>query len=136
MEIIESNSFSIHLFWFADIFAEKPKYEIGSASKLSFAKKETESKVTASVWKLTDDEDDLINADDLLDEKDKEKPNPLDLRGMHLNCSLVHYPIAKILTNSKIQKKSPSNNWNKMANYWLSKIQNIAKMDKCSQLSL
>lgn len=61
----------------SDIIAEKPKYEVGSASKLSFAKKET----AAAVWKLTSDDDDLINEDDLLDEDDKVKPNPTDLRG-------------------------------------------------------
>lgn len=67
---------------FLDVFAEKPKYEIGSAVKLSFAKKD--NKAAAAVWKLTDDDDeeDLINQDDLIDEEDKVKPNPTDLRGI------------------------------------------------------
>lgn len=66
---------------FIEIIAEKPNYEIGSASKLSFAKP---SKPVASVWKITDDdEDDLINADDLLDEEDKVKPDPSQLKGLY-----------------------------------------------------
>lgn len=65
-----------------DIIAEKPKYEVGSAAKLSFAKKPSNTKV-ATVWKLTDDDDDLINENDLLDEQDKVKPNPTDLKGKY-----------------------------------------------------
>lgn len=65
----------------SDVVAEKPNYEVGSSSKLSFAKKETVNKSAASVWKLNDDDDDLINEDDLLDAKDKVKPNPTDLKG-------------------------------------------------------
>lgn len=66
-----------------DIIAEKPKYEVGSAAKLSFAKKPSSTKV-ATVWKLTDDDDDdLINENDLLDEQDKVKPNPSDLKGKY-----------------------------------------------------
>lgn len=60
-----------------DLLAEKPNYEVGSATKLSFAKK------PAAVWKLDDDDEDneLINADDLLDEEDKVKPDPSNLKG-------------------------------------------------------
>lgn len=66
-----------------DIYAEKPNYNVGSAVKLSFGKKESTNKTAAAVWKLSDDgeDDDLINEDDLLDESDKIKPNPTDLRG-------------------------------------------------------
>lgn len=35
----------------------------------------------AAVWKLSDDDADLINENDLLDESDKIKPNPTDLKG-------------------------------------------------------
>lgn len=51
--------------------------------KLSFAKKPSTNAAAAAVWKLTDDgeDDDLINEDDLLDESDKVKPDPTDLRG-------------------------------------------------------
>lgn len=59
-----------------DIAAEKPNYEVGSSAKLSFAKPAT------NAWKLDDDEDnDLIDADDLLDEDDKAKPDPAELKG-------------------------------------------------------
>lgn len=66
-----------------DILAEKPNYNVGSAVKLSFAKKESTNKSAAAVWKLTDegDDNDLINEDDLLDENDKIKPNATDLKG-------------------------------------------------------
>lgn len=68
--------------YFIEIIAEKPNYEVGSATKLSFAKP---NKPAASVWKITDDdEDDLINADDLLDEEDKVKPDPSQLKGFLL----------------------------------------------------
>lgn len=65
----------------SDILAEKPKYEIGSASKLSFIKKNLFSERVAKVWKLSDNDGDLINENDLLDESDKAKPNPTDLKG-------------------------------------------------------
>ena len=68
----------------SDIYAEKPNYNVGSAVKLSFGKKESTNQSAATVWKLTDDGDDddeLINEDDLLDESDKIKPNPTELRG-------------------------------------------------------
>lgn len=70
-----------YFYYFSDVLAEKPNYEIGSAAKLSFAKK------PAAVWKLVGDNDDddedneLINADDLLDEEDKVKPDPANLKG-------------------------------------------------------
>lgn len=52
---------------------------------MSFGKKGSKTnKSAAAVWKLTDDgddDDDLINEDDLLDESDKIKPNPTELRG-------------------------------------------------------
>ncbi|XP_055305669.1 anamorsin homolog isoform X2 [Sitodiplosis mosellana] len=63
-----------------DIVGEKPKYEIGSAAKLSFAKKEPTNNKVATVWKLTDEDDDVINENDLLDENDKIKPDPSNLR--------------------------------------------------------
>lgn len=67
--------------------AEKPNYEVGSASKLSFAKK------AAAVWKLdeNDGDNELINADDLLDEEDKVKPDPSNLKGnsYSFQCSTI-----------------------------------------------
>uniref|UniRef100_A0A1A9UIS2 Anamorsin homolog n=1 Tax=Glossina austeni TaxID=7395 RepID=A0A1A9UIS2_GLOAU len=61
------------------VTCEKPRYETGSAVKLSFAR----SVNSAAVWKIDDDEavdDDLINEDDLLDEEDKKKPNSQTLK--------------------------------------------------------
>lgn len=59
-----------------DIVAEKPNYEVGSSAKLSFAKPAT------NAWKLDDgDDNDLIDADDLLDDDDKAKPDPSQLKG-------------------------------------------------------
>uniref|UniRef100_A0A1B0A429 Anamorsin homolog n=1 Tax=Glossina pallidipes TaxID=7398 RepID=A0A1B0A429_GLOPL len=61
------------------VTCEKPRYETGSAVKLSFAR----SVNSAAVWKIDDDgavDDDLINEDDLLDEEDKKKPNSETLK--------------------------------------------------------
>lgn len=61
---------------FSGFIASKPNYEIGSAMKLSFAKKAAPAKV----WKLDDDDDEEIDEDDLLDEEDKKKPDEASLR--------------------------------------------------------
>lgn len=46
------------------------------------SKKNLVDERVAAVWKLSDDDDgDLINENDLLDESDKVKPNPTDLKG-------------------------------------------------------
>lgn len=60
--------------------SEKPNYEIGSSAKLSFAKKPAAD--VKKVWKIdVDDEDEeMIDADELLDEEDKQKPAPESLR--------------------------------------------------------
>jgi SAM-dependent methyltransferase len=61
------------------VTAEKPNYEVGSSAKLSFAKKP--QKASAAVWKLdADDDEEQINADDLLDEEDMAKPTPESLK--------------------------------------------------------
>lgn len=58
---------------------EKPNYEIGSAAKLSLGGNKAK---VAAVWKLdvNDDEDERIDADELLDEEDKVKPSAESLR--------------------------------------------------------
>ncbi|XP_058819463.1 anamorsin homolog [Topomyia yanbarensis] len=57
---------------------EKPNYEVGSATKLSFAANKAK---VAAVWKLdVDEEDDQIDADELLDDEDKIKPTAESLR--------------------------------------------------------
>lgn len=71
------------------VVAQKPGYEIGSSSqlKLSFKPNQTvkpDENVT-KVWSLNttdllDEEVDLVNEDDLLDEKDLKKPDPASLK--------------------------------------------------------
>lgn len=95
--------------------SEKPNYEIGSSAKLSlFAKKpSTEAK---KVWKIDmdDDEDEeMINADDLLDEEDKQKPNPDSLRvcattGKRKACKDCSCGLAEELEAESANKK-PTN---------------------------
>lgn len=97
------------------MLSEKPNYEIGSSSKLklSFAKKPSiEAK---KVWKIDMDDDDedeeMINADDLLDEEDKQKPDQESLRvcattGKRKACKDCSCGLAEELeTESK--KKAP-----------------------------
>lgn len=67
------------IIWLVVIVGEKPSYEVGSAAKLSFTKKVNKT-AAAAVWKLSDD-DDFINEDELLDEKDKLKPSATNLKG-------------------------------------------------------
>lgn len=56
---------------FPDVVSEKPNYEVGSKSKLLFGK---QVEVVKKVWKLEDDDDEMIDADELLDDEDKVKP--------------------------------------------------------------
>lgn len=59
--------------------SEKPNYEVGSRAKLSFAKKPAAD--VKKVWKIdVDDDEEMIDADELLDEEDKQKPDPESLR--------------------------------------------------------
>ena len=65
----------------ACVFAEKPNFEVGVTRKLKFASKvqqaEEAKKVSEKVWLFSVNdiqEDDLINTDDLLDDKDILKP--------------------------------------------------------------
>lgn len=61
---------------------EKPKYDVGSSAKLSFAKKPEDNKAkVAAVWKIDNDDDEIIDPDDLLDEDDLAKPDPASLKG-------------------------------------------------------
>lgn len=69
------------LFTTLEVIAEKPKYEIGSATKLSVGKKDIVNEKIAKVWKLSDDDSEIINENDLLDDQDKCKPNSSELKG-------------------------------------------------------
>ncbi|XP_053695634.1 anamorsin homolog [Sabethes cyaneus] len=60
------------------VVGEKPNYEVGSAAKLSFGVNKAK---VAAVWKLdVDDDDERIDADELLDDEDKLKPSADSLR--------------------------------------------------------
>lgn len=62
-----------------NVIGEKPNYEVGSAAKLSLGGNKAK---VAAVWKLDvdDEEDERIDADELLDEEDKIKPTAESLR--------------------------------------------------------
>lgn len=64
---------------------EKPKYEVGSSAKLSFAKKPEDKAKVAAVWKIDNDDDEIIDADELLDEDDLAKPDPASLKGKSIH---------------------------------------------------
>lgn len=92
------------------LLSEKPNYEIGSSKKLSFAKKPaTEAK---KVWKIdVDDDEEMIDADDLLDEEDKQKPTPESLRvcattGKRKACKDCSCGLAEELESEGNKKKA------------------------------
>lgn len=84
------------------LVASKPNYEVGAMMKLPWATTTNDKTSTSSgnqtttnggsVWKINDldedskngEEEDLIDEDDLLDEMDKQKPDPSTLKG--INC--------------------------------------------------
>lgn len=78
--IKQYNCFIYFNYLSTELICEKPNYEVGSSAKLSFAKTANKSAV-ASVWKIDNDDDEIINPDDLLDEEDKIKPDPSTLKG-------------------------------------------------------
>lgn len=64
------------------IICEKPNYEVGSSAKLSFAKNTIGDKTkVAAIWKIDNDDDEIIDADDLLENEDILKPDPTTLKG-------------------------------------------------------
>uniref|UniRef100_F6PLS3 Anamorsin homolog n=1 Tax=Ciona intestinalis TaxID=7719 RepID=F6PLS3_CIOIN len=69
------------------LVGEKPHFEVGSSSKLSFAKKKPAQEESAkTVWNLSamdmnDDDVELINDDDLLEEEDLVVPDATSLKG-------------------------------------------------------
>uniref|UniRef100_H2Y8D1 Anamorsin homolog n=2 Tax=Ciona savignyi TaxID=51511 RepID=H2Y8D1_CIOSA len=65
--------------------AEKPSFEVGSSSKLSFGKMKSEDDNAKKVWNLSamdmnDDDVELINDDDLLEEEDLIVPDASSLK--------------------------------------------------------
>lgn len=65
------------------LIALKPSYEVGASVKLLSLGKTCKS---STVWELNgdenDDANDLIDEDDLLDDVDKQKPDPSSLKGI------------------------------------------------------
>ncbi|XP_037047658.1 anamorsin homolog [Bradysia coprophila] len=94
------------------LICEKPKYEVGSSAKLSFGKAPVKSAV-ASVWKIDNDDDEIINPDDLLDEEDKVKPDPTSLRvcgttGKRKACKDCSCGLAEELSGEKAAENVPT----------------------------
>lgn len=85
--------------------AEKPGYETGSSARLSFAKKSS----NMNVWKISGDDEELIDEEDLLDELDKQKPDPAGLRvcsttGKRKACKNCSCGLAEELESEKSSK--------------------------------
>lgn len=85
--------------------AEKPGYETGSSARLSFAKKSS----NMNVWKISGDDEELIDEEDLLDEVDKQKPDPAGLRvcsttGKRKACKNCSCGLAEELESEKSSK--------------------------------
>jgi len=93
------------------LICEKPNYEVGSSSKLSFAKLSNKVAV-AAVWKIDNDDDEIINPDDLLDEEDKIKPDPSTLKvcgttGKRKACKDCSCGLAEELSGEKSSENIP-----------------------------
>lgn len=71
-DVLKSETFQI-----IQIEGQKPNYDLGSSAKINLPV----SDKVAAVWKLDDTiDDDIIDADDLLDEEDLKKPDPASLK--------------------------------------------------------
>lgn len=83
-----------------DIVCNKPNYEIGSIKKLNL-----KPKITGNVWKLddtADEEVEMIDPDNLLDEDDFKKPDPVSLKGdspFHYNSYVLFVIICSLWNN-------------------------------------
>lgn len=91
--------------------AEKPGYETGSSARLSFAKKDASA---LNVWKISGDDEELIDEEDLLDEEDKQKPDPAGLRvcsttGKRKACKNCSCGLAEELESEKQSKAATEN---------------------------
>ena len=57
--------------------------QVGSFKTITISKSlPSNTKEVASLWKLDDNDEDYINADELLDENDLQKPDPSSLKGI------------------------------------------------------
>lgn len=67
--------------YFTVLLCQKPNYEVGSAAKLSFLPKADNKGSISAAWKIDSDGEEIVDADDLLDDDDKVKPDPTSLKG-------------------------------------------------------
>ncbi|XP_014285968.1 anamorsin homolog [Halyomorpha halys] len=71
-DVLKSETFCLF-----QIEGEKPNYDVGSSAKINLPVSDN----VAAVWKLDDTvDDDIIDADELLDEEDLKKPDPASLK--------------------------------------------------------
>ncbi|XP_034472986.1 anamorsin homolog [Drosophila innubila] len=100
--------------------AEKPGYETGSSARLSFAKKSA----SVNVWKISGDDEELIDEEDLLDEEDKQKPDPAGLKvcsttGKRKACKNCSCGLADELESEKSTKAATENAKSSCGNCYL-----------------
>ncbi|ALC39709.1 l-2-35Bg [Drosophila busckii] len=100
--------------------AEKPGYETGSSARLSFTKKTS----NMNVWKISGDDEELIDEEELLDEVDKQKPDPAGLRvcsttGKRKACKNCSCGLAEELESEKTNKAESENAKSSCGNCYL-----------------
>lgn len=101
------------------VYANKPKYELGSSAQLNIQKKEN------PVWKLDDGlDDDLIDPDTLLDEEDLQKPDSAALKvctttGKRKACKDCSCGLAEELAGEKIASVNSENAKSSCGNCYL-----------------
>lgn len=96
------------------ILSEKPNYETGSSKPISVS---NEKANVAAIWKLENSADELIEDDDLLDEKDLKKPDPSSLSvcgtagtSKRKACKDCSCGLAEELENEKTEKQKDTAN--------------------------
>lgn len=104
--------------------SEKPHYEVGSFKTLQLPKSQSNTNAIDSVWKLDDNDEDYINADDLLDEEDLKKPDPALLKvcgttGKRKACKGCTCGLAEELEAEVGEKKSAPENKSSCGNCYL-----------------
>ncbi|KAL7738845.1 hypothetical protein ACLKA6_016751 [Drosophila palustris] len=100
--------------------AQKPGYETGSSARLSFAKKTS----NVNVWKISGDDEELIDEEDLLDDEDKQKPDPAGLKvcsttGKRKACKNCSCGLADELESEKSAKAATENAKSSCGNCYL-----------------
>ncbi|XP_030377908.1 anamorsin homolog [Scaptodrosophila lebanonensis] len=103
------------------LIAEKPGYEVGSSARLSFLKKNTSA---VNVWKISGDEEELIDEEELLDEADKQLPDPSALKvcsttGKRKACKNCSCGLAEELESEKQVQTATENAKSSCGNCYL-----------------